>query len=79
MHFYMTCRLHIPQKYALQCSKNISVKYWISKMPFFPSVPVHKKKVAFFGSISLYASDRLPIFRSVSLIDLFTDTAAILN
>ena len=36
-------------------------------------------RLSFISSISLYESDRLPIFRSVSLIDLFTNTAAILN
>ena len=73
---------HTQVVYSTEVCFAMLVKIFLSNIGFqkCPSSLVYhftkRKYKALISSISFYESDRLPIFRSASLRDLFTDTAA---
>ena len=76
---------HTQVVYSTEVCFAMLVKIFLSNIGFqkCPSSLVYhftkRRYKAFISSISLHESDRLPIFKSVSLIHLFTNMAATLN
>ena len=76
---------HMQVVYSTEVCFAMLVKIFLSNIGFqkCPSSLVYhftkRRYKAFISSISLHESDRLPIFKSVSLIHLFTNMAATLN